>query len=418
MEAPPAARRVSPAHVRLGIALSLGVILSQFLRSSAGVIAPELTRDLALTPQMLGFANACFFIALGVVQVPVGILFDRVGVRSTYLWLTGIAVLGALLHANAESGMGLAVARFLMGVGCGASFMSVVMLCSRWFPPERLASAISVVFALSQVGILLAATPLAAATVAWGWRPVFVVTAAATVAIGAVYAAWVRDDPPGARPRAPQAPEDAPLAGLWRVFRIPDIGYVLAIHTFAYASVATIIGLWAGPYLADVHGLSPVERGNVLLAMGAAQVVGQLAVGPLDRVFDTRKWIVVVLAAASVATLAALALIEHPPLAVAVSLLVLLALVSQYPVMIVAHAQSLFPSAIAGRGVTTVNLAQVIGSASLPYFTGMVIGALSVEGAAYPAHAYRMAFAAIAAPLAIGLLFYLRAQDAKPSMSC
>ncbi len=404
-----------PARLRLCVALALGVILSQFLRTSAGVIAPELTRDLALTPQMLGFANACFFIAVGIVQVPVGIMFDRVGVRATYLWLTGIAVLGALLQAYAESGAGLAAARFLMGVGCGASFMSVVMLCSRWFPADRLAGAISVVFALSQVGILLAATPLAAATVAWGWRPVFVVTAVATVAIGAVYAAWVRDDPPGAAPRAAQAPEDAPFAGLLRVLRIPDIGRVLAMHAFAYAAVATVIGLWTGPYLADVHGLSPVERGNVLLAMGVAQVVGQLAVGPLDRVFDTRKWIVVVFAGASVATLAALALLEHPPMSVAVALLVLLALVSQYPVMIVAHARGLFPAAIAGRGVTTVNLSQLIGSASLPYVTGLVVGAYASEGSGYPEHAYRMAFAAIAAPLALGLLVYLGAKDLKPS---
>lgn len=406
------------AQWRLVVALSLGVILSQFLRSSTGVIAPELTRDLALTPEMLGFANACFFIALGLVQVPVGILFDRVGVRTTYLWLTGIAVAGALLHAVVDSGIGLASARFLMGVGCGASFMSVVMLASRWFAPDRLATAISLMFAFSQFGILLAATPLAAASEAFGWRPVFAVTAVVTVGIGVLYAAFVRDDPPGAALRAPHAPQDAPFAGLLRVFRIPDIGYVLAMHTFAYAAVATLIGLWAGPYLADVHGLAPVERGNVLLAMGIGQLVGQLAVGPLDRLLDTRKWIVVGLAAASIATLAALALVERASLALAVTLLVVLALVSQYPVMIIAHARGLFPAAIAGRGITTVNLAQVIGAASLPYVTGVVVGASSgpsAAGGAYPEHAYRLVFAAIAIPLAICLAFYLRARDVKPS---
>jgi len=406
---------IPAAHLRLCFALALAVILSQFFRSSTGVIAPELTRDLGLAPEMLGFANACFFIALGVVQVPVGILFDRVGVRTTHLWLTGIAVAGALLHAAIDTGWGLAAARFLMGVGCGASFMGVVMLASRWFAPERLATAMSAIFALSQVGVLLAATPLAAATEAFGWRPVFVATAALTVAAGLLYAAFVRDDPPGAPPRPPHAPEDAPIAGLARVFRVPDIGYVLAMHMFAYAAVATIIGLWAGPYLADVHGLAPVERGNVLLAMGAAQVAGQLAVGPMDRWLDTRKWIVVVLAAASVATLAALAALESPSLATAVALLVLLALVSQYPVMIVAHARSLFPASIAGRGITTVNLSQVIGASALPYVTGLVVGAASGATGPYSEAAYRLVFATIAAPLAIGLLLYLRAKDVRPS---
>ena len=402
-------------RVRLVAALSLAVILSQFFRTSSGVIAPELTRDLALTPEMLGFANACFFIALGVAQVPVGILIDRIGARTTYLWLTGVAVAGALLHAFVESGAGLAAARFLMGIGCGASFVGVIIVSARWFPADRLATALSATFGLSQVGILLAATPLAAASEAWGWRPVFVVSAVVTAACGFVYAAFVRDDPPGAPPRAAHAPDDAPFAGLMRVFRIPDIGYVLAIHMFAYASTATIIGLWAGPYLADVHGLSPVGRGNVLLAMGFAQLAGQFAVGPMDRWLDTRKWIIVACAAFSIGVLAVLALVPQPPLWVAVTLLVLLSLAGQYPVMIVAHARSLFPSAIAGRGVTTVNLSQVIGASILPYATGLVVGAAADGATRYPEHAYRLAFATIAVPLALGLACYLRARDAKPS---
>ena len=61
--------------------LSATTILSQFFRSSTTVIAPELIRDLSLTPEALGLANAAFFLALLAIQVPVGILFDRVGVR-------------------------------------------------------------------------------------------------------------------------------------------------------------------------------------------------------------------------------------------------------------------------------------------------------------------------------------------------
>ena len=40
----------------------------------------------------------------------------------------------------------------------------------------------------------------------------------------------------------------------------------------AYATMATLLGLWAGPYLHDVHGLDAVGRGHVILAMSCAQV--------------------------------------------------------------------------------------------------------------------------------------------------
>lgn len=414
-------------RVRLCIAIALAGILSQFYRSSLGVIAPELTRDLGLTPEMLGFANACFFVSLGIVQFPAGILFDRVGVRRTYLGLTGFAVAGALVHAWVDTGLGLAAARFLLGLGCGAAFMSVVLISSRWFPPDRHAAAMSVLFAFSQAGIVLAATPLAAATAAVGWRPVFVGCALLTVAVGVVYALFVRDDPPGAGGTAQsavaaqrKAAEDSPvptLEGYLQVFRTPGIGPVVAVHMFAYAATATLIGLWAGPYLADVHGLSPVARGNVLLAMAVAQFAGMLAIGPMDRLLDTRKWLIVAGAASSVAVLAVLALLEKPSLALAASLLVLLALVSQYPVVTFAHARALFPAAIAGRGITMVNLSQIVGAAVLPWATGVVIGAVATPGAPYPEHAYRLVFATIAAPLFVGLLLYLRVRDVKPSQA-
>ena len=74
------------------------------------------------------------------------------------------------------------------------------------------------------------------------------------------------------------------------------------MHTFVYASAATVLTLWAGPYLADVHGLPPVARGHVILAMAAAQAAGTLVVGPLDLKLNTRKWIVVPGACCTIAT--------------------------------------------------------------------------------------------------------------------
>ena len=63
------------------VMLSATTILSQFFRSTLTVIAPELIVELKLTSEALGLANAIFFFALLAAQVPVGILFDRIGVR-------------------------------------------------------------------------------------------------------------------------------------------------------------------------------------------------------------------------------------------------------------------------------------------------------------------------------------------------
>jgi MFS family permease len=400
--------------LRIVVLLSALTAVSQFYRASLSAIAPELSRDLALSPEALGMANGAFFLSLGLVQLPVGMLFDRHGPRRIIGALTVLAVAGSLFHAAATTPTALVAARALIGLGCAGSFMGAVVLCHRWYGGVRFTTALSWIFAFSNLGTLAAATPLAAVTAGVGWRWAFVGAAGLTVVVGLLFHALVRDAPPGVAVAGTRESMGAILRGLAQVWRSPGLPRVLAIHTFAYASMITVLGLWAGPYLYDVHGLAPVARGNVLLAMGLAQIVGILAYGPLDRLFNTRKRIVMAGTAGSIALLGALAALSQPPTWLAVLLLVAFCLVTAYSIVIVAHGRSLFPDELAGRGVTTVNLAQVVGSAGLPILTGVLVGAFPTVGGVAPEAAYRAVWAFIAVALASGLVVYAGARDVPP----
>jgi hypothetical protein len=59
------------------------------------------------------------------------------------------------------------------------------------------------------------------------------------------------------------------------------------------ACTFTVQGLWGGPFLREVHGLSAIEAGSVLLVAVMAYQIGMLAFGPLDRLLDTRKRIAI-----------------------------------------------------------------------------------------------------------------------------
>jgi len=115
--------------------------LSQFYRVSNSVIAPELVRDLGLSARQLGWAGSAFFFALFAVQLPVGLWFDRFGARLTVSVVSVIAAAGSVWIAYAANATDLIVGRTIVGLGCAASFMSVVFLCARWFEPGRLATA-------------------------------------------------------------------------------------------------------------------------------------------------------------------------------------------------------------------------------------------------------------------------------------
>jgi predicted MFS family arabinose efflux permease len=399
--------RLSPS-VALLLALALLTGLSQFHRSALGVIAPELSADLALSPAMLGAANGMFFAALLVMQLPVGIALDRLGPRLVVAALSAIAVLGLVMQSLATDGATLLVARALIGIGSAASFMSAVVLCARWYAGGDMTLALSRVFALSQMGILLAGAPLAWLAGWLGWREAFLVSALLTGLAALVWWRLVQNDPPDkpAPIRKPESLMEA-LRGQFSIWRLPGLARVLALHLVAYAAAATVIGLWAGPYFADVHGLGANERGLALAAMGLAMPIGLLLVGPLERRFFPRAGMISAGAALSAAMLVALALWPAPPLAAALGLLVGLVLFSSYPVLLVTEARMLFPDHLVGRGASTVNMAQVLGSSLLPLLVGLVIGFFPMAEAARPEAAYRAGFAVLAASLLLGLAGWL-----------
>ncbi len=391
---------MSPAS-RVGIALAAMTSASQFHRAAVGVVAPELALDLALGPAALGAANTAFFGALMVAQIPVGVALDRIGPRRLVLWLTGLAVVGAVGQALAQDGTQFLAARFVLGLGCGASFMSAVMLSGRFHHGPALTRSLSAIFAWSNAGILAAGAPLAVMSGLLGWRGAFLLSALLTVMIGILWWRFAADDPPEAPARVPPRENMTQvLAGQLTVWATPGLPRILALHTFAYAVMATLLALWAGPYLHDVHGLDATARGAVLLAMGLAVPAGQLAVPPLERWLG-REATVLASSGIVVGILLLLAAWPRLPLGAAVGLLMLCCFFSAYAILLVTQGRALFPEQMIGRGVTTVNLAQVLGSALLPALVGWAVGAVGVGEAGY-----RAGFALLAICLLAGMAGY------------
>jgi len=140
--------------------------------------------------------------------------------------------------------------------------------------------------------------------------------------------------------------------------------------------------------------------------MGVAQTLGILSYGPMDRLLHSRKKVVFGGTLISMALLACLALLPHPPLWLATGLLMAFSFFCAFGTIVVAQGRALFPDRLAGRGVTTVNLAQCLGLTVLPAASGYVVEAFGASESGY-----RAIFAFLAIGLALGLIVYSRSRD-------
>lgn len=383
--------------------------ISQFLRNSIGVIAPNLASELDLTASEIGLLSSLFFFAFAAAQIPLGLALDRYGPRRCMLVCAVIAVAGGLLFAWAPSPAWLIAARVLMGFGASCYFMAPLALYARRFPPDRFATVAGFQYGLGTMGTLLATAPFAWAVSAIGWRACFVAVAAAMVAAGLLIAAIVRETPKP-RDETTSTFRDS-LAGMVAATRVPSFWPLFAMHFITYSSFVIVVGLWGGPYLSHIYGYGLTERGNMLLVAVVAQVIGALAWGPTDRWFRSYK-VPVMTGALLTAGLMALGAIVGVFSSVGLlAWLIGIGLATGFLPVLIAHGKSLFPPELVGRGITLLNIATMGGVFVSQSATGFLIDLFPRVADGYALDAYRAVFAFQTVVILLGCLAYLNARD-------
>jgi predicted MFS family arabinose efflux permease len=376
-----------------------------------------LMRDLSIGPEALGALTGAFFFGFAAMQIPCGFLFDHYGPRRSVTGMLILATIGGAIFTLAPSWPVLLTGRVLMGAGFGVMLIGTMVVISRWFPPDRFSTLTGMVLSIGLVGNLLATTPLAWGSEAVGWRAVFgaavLFTALATVAVWLV----VRDAPPG-HPFLDRTaePPRVMLQGLMEVLRNPRLKPILALNFCSYACTFTVQGLWGGPFLREVHGMSAIEAGNVLLSAVIAYQFGMLAFGPLDRLLDTRKWIAVAGNLVIIGLLATLALAAQPPAWLPVGVIVAIGFFSAASTMVLTHGRGIIPDRLIGRGISTFNTAVMLGVACMQSLSGIIVGAFEpLADGARSETAYRALFGVLTVVLIAAVAIYSRSQDVRPS---
>ena len=390
---------------------------SHFFRASNVTIGLDLMRDLSVGPGALGALTGAFFFGFAAMQIPCGFFFDRFGPRHTVAGMLVLATIGGIIFTAAPNWPILLTGRVLLGAGFGVMLIGSMVVITRWFPPDRFSTLTAAVLSIGLLGNLIATTPLAWASETYGWRAVF--AAAVLFTAVAAIAVWivVRDAPPGHPFLARKAePAGEMLQGLLEVLRNPRLRPILALNFFNYACTFTVQGLWGGPYLREVHGLSPIAAGNVLLAAVVAYQFGMLSFGPLDRLFDTRKWIAIAGTVAVIGMLAALAIPAAPPAWLSIGAIVAMGFFSASSTMVMTHGRGIFPDRLIGRGIATMNTSVMLGVAVMQTLSGMIIGAFEpLASGARTEIAYRSLFGFLTVILLVAVAAYGRSEDIKPS---
>jgi sugar phosphate permease len=385
---------------------------AQFFRNAHVVVAPDIMRELGASAASLAALTSAMFIASAISQIPGGILLDRFGTRVMLPIMLVLSGIGAGLFGAAQSVGQLVFARAFMGVGGAVLVMAGIVACARWFDARHFSTIAGGIMATSQLGNLLSTIPMALIASWFGWRGAYAAVVVFTFLLAAIVYACIRDAPPGhdfhARPRETLRQS---AAGVVEVLRIPGIWRLLVMAWSAWGTTSCIVGLWAGPYLSDVHGLDTLGRGKVLFWIACGVIAGGLTFTYIDRRSGRTKQLIVAGTVVNIVVFGILTVLASPGIVTVTALLALMGFVGGYSVLIATHGRSFYPERLIGRGITTVNCAVLFGAASLQVATGVIVSSLSQTGAPIPESAFRAMFAALAITLVAALACYRRCPE-------
>jgi MFS family permease len=397
------------------LAWGLGVLaygVAVFQRASLGVAGVEAQHRFGVAAAVLSLLAVLQLGLYAALQIPVGMLLDRIGSRR--LIATGAAVMaaGQLVMATSHTFAPAILARALVGAGDAMTFISVLRLVPLWFAPHRAAVMGQVTGIVGQFGQIAASFPLVALLHAVGWTTSFGAAAAAGALIAVVVALALRDAPPGAVPAPPRRWPQM-RAELRHAWHEPGTRLGLWTHFVSQFSGTVFALLWGYPFLVLGERRSPAEAGLLLTLLVVVAVVVGPVLGRVAGRWPFRRSVPVLAIVLSSAGAWALVLAwpGRAPLALLVLLVVVLATNGPASLMGFDYARTENPPQRIGSATGIVNIGGFVASLSTILLVGLLLDLHHGSGhGPYTLADFRVAMAVQFVVWAIGLVGVLRAR--------
>ena len=241
---------------------AFGFFISNLLRSITATLTPVLTSEFDLSAGNLGLLAGGYFLGFSLMQIPAGLLLDKYGPKKVVAYLLLIALVSTISFAFAKSFTGLLISRFFIGVGVAACLMGPLTGYRVWFEDKYQQRANSWMLMVASFGFVISTLPVQILLPMIGWRSIFLIISILillSIILILVFApSWNNNVQ---NQNIQSAESTGRLSDVWKnKFFIS----LIPLAFLNYGGVQAIQTLWAGPWMLNVAGYSPLESATGL----------------------------------------------------------------------------------------------------------------------------------------------------------
>jgi len=380
--------------------IAFAYIMVYFHRTCPAVIALDIQQYFDVTGTLVGILSSAYFYPYAIMQLPIGLLVDSWGSRKTVSAFFILAAFGSAMM-GLTSILGVAIfGRILVGFGVSAVFVSNFKLLAEWFEPREFAIMGGIFMAMGGVGILISTAPLAWLSDLIGWRMALVAVAIISLIVAGLVYRFVSDRPSDRGWLFVSSDSNDRNNANIRLFQglktvlTEKHFWPIAIWSFFVIGIFfALAGLWGGPYLMHVYGLSKASAGAVLSMSSIGLIIGSPLLG-FSSNYVGRKPVLIGcnLLLLTVCSLFFLFIDKLPHMVLYVLFFCLCLSSSAAAPVLVAYTKELFPLEIAGTSVGVVNLFPFFGGALFQIIFGAILSQGGMADGIYMSVMYQNMF--------------------------
>jgi sugar phosphate permease len=284
--------------------ISLMYLITYVDRVNISVAAPAISREFKLSDTAIGIVFSAFLWAYSIGQIPGGWLADHFGPRKVLLTIVPFWSLMTGMTALATGMFSLIVMRFAFGLGEAGAFPTATRAMQLWFPKAERGLVQGTMHGFSRFAIAIVPFVAVPIMLAFGWRYIFYVCAAAGFVWSLVFYQFYRNRPeehpnvnraeldhirghhPDGTVKSSIALHARPAVPWKMILRSANMWYIAAGYCcFYYGSYFYIT--WFPTYLVEYRQLSLKAVGTFASLPLLAGMVGDVVGGTLtDTVYS------------------------------------------------------------------------------------------------------------------------------------
>ncbi len=257
-------------------AIALFYFYQYILRVSPGVMVDEIRLAFRITAEQFATLGAFYLLGYSLLQIPLGIIVDRIGVKKMSLYSIAICIIGSLLFGSTQHFWVAQVSRFIIGVGSASAFMCALKFVADHFPPGGRGLLMGATLALGTVGAVLSGKSVRYIGANADWHDVLAISAGIGCIVFVFIAFAVKNHAQDAYAVLNRKSLKDIVSSICSIFADKQIMIYAILAIGLYTPLSALADLWGTAFIKQKFALSKADAAEISQLMYVGLTIGSL----------------------------------------------------------------------------------------------------------------------------------------------